>query len=103
MDEIVLPVIDGRQVDAPERTQFDFWVGSWRVRQLAGAEVDGSNEVGWTLDGAVLWEQFSAGPDPFTGWSFSVPVSAVAGCRPGWTTPARIWTSLVAGGRPDGP
>ena len=75
VDDTGLPVIDGRRVDAPDRAQFDFWVGSWRVRQLTGAEVDGSNEVSWTLDGAVLWEQFSAGSDPFTGWSFSVPVA----------------------------
>jgi hypothetical protein len=74
-----LPVIDGRQVAVPDPTQFDFWVGSWRVRQEAGAEVDGTNEVSWALDGAVLWEQFSAGRDPFTGWSFSVPV-----LRRGW-------------------
>jgi hypothetical protein len=70
-----LPVIDGRRVDPPERSQFDFWLGSWRVRQLVGSEVDGRNEVSWVLDGTVLWEQFSAGRDPFTGWSFSVPVA----------------------------
>ncbi len=69
-----LPVIDGIRVAAPDRAQFDFWLGSWRVRQLAGDEVRGRNEVAWTLDGKVLWEQFSAGRDPFTGWSFSVPV-----------------------------
>ncbi len=74
MDDTGLPVVDGQAVDAPHGGQFDFWLGSWKVHHLAGSEVDGSNEVGWTLDGAVLWEQFSAGSDPFTGWSFSVPV-----------------------------
>lgn len=69
-----LPLVDGARVAAPDRSQFTFWLGSWRVRQLAGSEVDGSNEVAWVLDGSVLWEQFSAGSDPFTGWSFSVPV-----------------------------
>ena len=68
------PTVDGIEVAVPERSQFDFWLGRWRVHQLAGAEVDGTNEVSWTLDGQVLWEQFSAGRDPFTGWSFSVPV-----------------------------
>lgn len=70
-----LPVIDGIRVAVPERGQFDFWLGRWRVRHLHGTEVDGRNEVSWTLDGKVLWEQFSAGKDPFTGWSFSVPDS----------------------------
>ncbi len=70
-----LPVLDGRRVAEPDRAQFDFWLGSWRVRQLAGEALRGRNEVAWTLDGAVLWEQFSAGRDPFTGWSFSVPVA----------------------------
>jgi hypothetical protein len=69
-----LPVIDGRRVAEPDRPQFDFWLGSWRVHQLDGEPVRGRNEVAWTLDGKVLWEQFSAGRDPFTGWSFSVPV-----------------------------
>lgn len=69
-----LPVIDGRRIAEPDRSQFDFWLGSWRVQQLAGEKVRGRNEVAWTLDGKVLWEQFSAGRDPFTGWSFSVPV-----------------------------
>ncbi len=69
-----LPVIDGRRVAEPDRAQFDFWLGSWRVHQLDGEPVRGRNEVAWTLDGKVLWEQFSAGRDPFTGWSFSVPV-----------------------------
>ena len=70
-----LPLVDGRRIAVPDRAQFDFWLGSWRVRQLDGAQVDGRNEVAWTLDGSVLWEQFSAGTDPFTGWSFSVPVA----------------------------
>jgi hypothetical protein len=70
----VLPLVDGFPVEPPERSQFDFWLGSWRVRQIAGAEVNGSNQVSWVLDGTVLWEQFAAGDDPFTGWSFSVPV-----------------------------
>lgn len=69
-----LPVIDGVRVAEPDRSQFDFWVGSWRVNALAGEPVRGRNDVSWTLDGKVLWEQFSAGRDPFTGWSFSVPV-----------------------------
>jgi len=75
MEGTDLPIVDGRPVDVPDRGQFAFWVGSWQVRQLAGAEVDGTNEVGWALDGTVLWEQFSAGSDPFTGWSFSVPLA----------------------------
>jgi hypothetical protein len=69
-----LPLVDGFPIEPPERAQFDFWLGSWRVRHLVGSEVDGTNEVCWTLDGRVLWEQFAAGTDPFTGWSFSVPV-----------------------------
>ena len=69
-----LPVVDGVRVWEPDRDQFDFWVGSWRVHSLVGEPVDGRNEICWTLDGKVLWEQFSAGTDPFTGWSFSVPV-----------------------------
>jgi hypothetical protein len=60
-------------VAPPDRSQFDFWVGSWRVRAEAGADVEGTNDVGWVLAGAVLQERFSAGDDPFTGWSFSVP------------------------------
>jgi hypothetical protein len=69
-----LPLVDGIRVAEPDRDQFDFWVGSWRVRSEVGERVDGRNEICWTLDGKVLWEQFSAGSDPFTGWSFSVPV-----------------------------
>lgn len=69
-----LPLVDGRRIAVPDRSQFDFWLGSWRVRRLVGPAVEGHNEVTWTLDGAVLWEQFSARSDPFTGWSFSVPV-----------------------------
>ena len=69
-----LPVVDGARVCEPDRDQFDFWVGSWRVHSLVGEPVDGRNEICWTLDGKVLWEQFSAGTDPLTGWSFSVPV-----------------------------
>lgn len=73
-DAVNLPVLDGVRVGEPDRDQFAFWIGSWRVRSLVGEPVDGHNEVCWTLDGQVLWEQFSAGTDPFTGWSFSVPV-----------------------------
>jgi hypothetical protein len=69
-----LPSIDGRQVAAPEKAQFAFWVGSWQVRHEVGDAVDGRNEIGWILDGAVLQERFSAGSDPFAGASFSVPV-----------------------------
>lgn len=70
-----LPVFDGVRVAEPDREQFAFWLGSWRVRSLVGEDIDGRNEICWTLDGKVLWEQFSAGTDPFTGWSFSVPVA----------------------------
>jgi hypothetical protein len=66
--------IDAQEVAAPERSQFEFWVGSWRVHQEAGTEVTARNEVGWVLDGAVLHERFSAGGDSFDGWSLSVPV-----------------------------
>lgn len=69
-----LPVIGGQQVAAPEKEQFEFWVGSWRVRTEVGEAVDGTNEIGWVLDGAVLEERFSAGTDPFAGLSHSVPV-----------------------------
>lgn len=68
-----LPVVDGRVVDPPEKSQFGFWVGLWRVTEEVGEAVDGRNEVGWVLDGAVLLERFRAGTDPFAGWSLSVP------------------------------
>ena len=67
--------IDAQKVAAPERSQFDFWLGSWRVYQEIGAEVSGRNEIAWVLDDAVLQERFTAGTDPFAGWSFSVPVA----------------------------
>jgi hypothetical protein len=38
-----LPVIGGQQVAAPEKKQFEFWVGSWRVRTEVGEAVDGTN------------------------------------------------------------
>lgn len=70
-----LPSVDGRIIDEPDRSQFAFWVGAWTVRNEAGPDLDGSNEVRWVLDGAVLEEEFSAGVDPFRGRSLSVPVS----------------------------
>jgi hypothetical protein len=91
-----LPVFDGVEIAVPQRSQFDFWLGRWHVHQLAGSEVDGCNEVSWTLDGAVLWEQFSAGSDPFTGWSFSVPV-AVRGWVQTWVDNTGAYLDFAGG------
>lgn len=91
-----LPVVDGVRVAVPEPAQFDFWVGSWRVSTLVGDEVEGRNEVSWTLDGKVLWEQFSAGTDPFTGWSFSVPVPS-RGWVQTWVDNSGAYLDFVGG------
>lgn len=95
-DDSDLPVIDGIRVASPERDQFSFWIGSWRVRSSVGERVDGRNEVCWTLDGKVLWEQFSAGADPFTGWSFSVPV-ADRGWVQTWVDNSGAYLDFVGG------
>lgn len=91
-----LPVVDGRRVAVPHRDQFGFWLGSWRVRSLAGPELDGVNEVAWVLDGSVLWEQFSAGADPFTGWSFSVP-DPEQGWRQTWVDNTGAYLDFTGG------
>ncbi len=95
-----LPIVDGRRVAEPHPSQFDFWLGSWRVRHLDGEPVRGRNEVAWTLDGKVLWEQFSAGRDPFTGWSFSVPVVG-RGWVQTWVDNNGAYLDFVGGWLPD--
>ena len=79
-----------------DRGQFGFWVGSWLVRSEAGEEVDGTNEIRWVLDGAVLEERFSAGADPFVGRSYSVPVAG-RGWRQTWVDNAGTYLDFAGG------
>jgi len=44
---------------APEHRQFDFWLGSWEVRDPQG-KVVGSNRISSILNGCVLLEEWTA-------------------------------------------
>jgi len=91
-----LPSIDGRTVEAPDRSQFEFWVGAWTVRSEAGSDLDGTNQVRWVLDDAVLQEEFSAGADPFRGRSVSVPVAG-RGWVQTWVDSSGAYLDFVGG------
>lgn len=88
--------IDGREVSPPERSQFTFWVGAWEVRDEVGAELRGHNEIAWVLGDAVLQERFSAGADPFRGWSFSVPLAG-RGWAQTWVDNSGAYLDFVGG------
>jgi hypothetical protein len=55
--------------DAPERRQFDFWLGEWDVRDPAGKLV-GRNHITSLHQGCVLLENYRAGA--FSGSSLNV-------------------------------
>lgn len=54
---------------APERRQFDFWIGDWRV-ELPDGSLAGTNRITPTLDGCGLEEQW-VGARGMTGRSFN--------------------------------
>jgi hypothetical protein len=91
-----LPTVDGRTVEAPDRAQFEFWVGTWTVRSEAGPDLEGTNNVGWVLGGAVLQEDFGAGDDSFRGHSVSVPVAG-RGWVQTWVDSSGAYLDFVGG------
>ena len=54
---------------APEFRQFDFWIGSWTVKNPEGKEI-GTNEITRSAGGCVLEEHWSGGTG-ITGVSIS--------------------------------
>jgi hypothetical protein len=54
---------------APEFRQFDFWIGTWVVKDLSGKEV-GSNDIVRVADGCAIREQW-AGSNGITGTSLN--------------------------------
>jgi hypothetical protein len=59
----------GEPCGAPEFKQFDFWVGSWSVKNSAGKEI-GSNEITKISGGCALLERWTGGGG-ITGVSIS--------------------------------
>jgi hypothetical protein len=55
---------------APEFSQFDFWVGDWRVTDEAGS-FQGTNRVEKILDGCVVRENWS-GAQGMRGHSYNI-------------------------------
>ncbi|HTA39242.1 MAG TPA: hypothetical protein VK760_09210 [Candidatus Acidoferrales bacterium] len=57
---------------APERHEFDFWIGNWRVTDASGA-FQGTNEVTRVYDGCALQEHWKGSGDD-VGSSFNTYV-----------------------------
>jgi hypothetical protein len=67
---------------APEFKQFDFWIGSWTVRNPAG-KVVGSNEITRASAGCALLERWTGGTG-ITGLSISYYDSTESKWHQGW-------------------
>jgi hypothetical protein len=59
-----------RPCSAPEHSQFDFWVGSWRVTDTEGV-FQGTNRIEKILGGCALQENWT-GAKGTTGHSFNI-------------------------------
>jgi hypothetical protein len=55
---------------APEQSQFDFWVGDWKVTDPSG-QVHGTNHIGKILGGCVVQENWT-GAKGMTGQSYNL-------------------------------
>jgi hypothetical protein len=55
--------------DAPENSEFDFWLGSWDVS--AHGRIVGHNDVARIQDGCTVTEDYRAVDGPYAGRSFN--------------------------------
>ncbi len=57
--------------ESPEHTQFDFWVGEWRVERASDRAVVGHNIITKKLGGCVLYERYTT-PSGYAGESLNI-------------------------------
>jgi hypothetical protein len=88
--------VEDRAVRAPDRRQFDFWLGSWELRW----EPDGAgvNEIVSILDDHVILERFDGRPSiPLTGMSVSVFDAELGLWRQTWVDSDGSYLDFVGG------
>ncbi len=90
--------------DAPEASQFDFWLGEWELTWpaeqwggKAGERGRGRNTITKILDDCIVQEAFRFPAGKFDGHSVSAfSTKRNSGSRPGWTIRAVISCSRVS-------
>jgi hypothetical protein len=80
----------------PESSQFDFWLGEWRVRPRAGGSVAGHSRIEKILSDCVVLEHWS-GANGWSGKSFNLFDRASGRWRQTWVDQSGTITDFVDG------
>lgn len=68
--------------DTPEHSEFDFWLGQWRVLNTQG-EIVGANQIAKAHDGCVIKELYST-PKGYSGESLNIFDKATGSWHQTW-------------------